>query len=64
MRAITWCLLQAADSTVYLDLGAGKGYLSSMLCSGFCPQHVVMLDSGSFRLKADRCFQLFAALPL
>lgn len=51
---MTAASMQAASETVYLDLGAGKGYMSSMLCSGFAPRHVIMVDSGAFRLKADR----------
>ena len=47
-------LLQNPRETVYVEFGAGKGYLSSMLadCSG--AEKVVMLDRRGFKTKADR----------
>ena len=40
---------------MYVELGAGKGYLTGMLADAYGLGAALMLDSGSFRQKADRC---------
>ncbi|GAB4817542.1 hypothetical protein N2152v2_004588 [Parachlorella kessleri] len=47
-------LLRNLRETVYVEFGAGKGYLSSMLadCSGV--GRLVMMDRRGFKTKADR----------
>ena len=46
--------MQSSDERVYVEVGAGKGYLSSMLANSFRVKKLLMVDSGTFRLKADR----------
>jgi Methyltransferase TRM13 len=48
-------LLDGAARTAYLEFGAGAGYLSNMLAACCDARSLVLIDSGSFRLKADRC---------
>ena len=48
-------LLDGAAGTAYLEFGAGAGYLSNMLVACCEARSLVLIDSGSFRLKADRC---------
>jgi Methyltransferase TRM13 len=48
-------LLDGAAGTAYLEFGAGAGYLSNMLVACCDARTLVLIDSGSFRLKADRC---------
>ncbi|KAA6427896.1 MAG: tRNA guanosine-2 -O-methyltransferase TRM13 protein [Trebouxia sp. A1-2] len=43
-----------AERCVYIEFGAGKGYLSSMLADASAARHFVLLDMRSFRMKADR----------
>lgn len=45
---------QDYQRSVYVEVGAGKGYLSSMLGNSFAVKDMLMVDSGAFRLKADR----------
>ncbi len=49
-------LLANAAATTYVEFGAGKGYLSSMLadCCGGTVGGLVMMDRRGFRGKADR----------
>ena len=42
------------DRTVYIEFGAGTGYLSAMLAECTGARRLVLLDRGSFRMKADR----------
>jgi Methyltransferase TRM13 len=51
-------LLDEAAITAYLEFGAGAGYLSTMLAACCEARKLVLIDSGSFRLKADRCGQV------
>jgi len=46
--------VQNAEGRVYIEFGAGKGYLSSMLADASAARHFVLLDMRSFRMKADR----------
>ncbi len=46
--------MQNAEGHVYIEFGAGKGYLSSMLADASAARHFVLLDMRSFRMKADR----------
>ena len=46
--------LQDSEQAIYVELGAGKGYLTDMLAGTFGIGGALMLDSGSFRRKADR----------
>jgi hypothetical protein len=52
--------------SVYIEFGAGKGYLSGMLAEAFHAQKIVLMDNKSFRQKADRCegFLAFTPVPL
>lgn len=43
------------DQTVYVEFGAGTGYLSAHLAECTSARQLVLLDRGSFRMKADRC---------
>lgn len=47
-------LLEDAADCAYLEFGAGAGYLTSMLVDCCEARDLVLIDSGSFRLKADR----------
>ena len=47
-------LLQNAQKQTYIEFGAGKGYLSSMLADGSDAKQLVVLDNQTFRMKADR----------
>ena len=47
--------LQNAGGRVYIEFGAGKGYLSSMLADASNARDFVLLDVRGFRNKADRC---------
>lgn len=44
-----------ADQTVYVEFGAGTGYLSAHLAECTLARRLILLDRGSFRMKADRC---------
>lgn len=46
---------QDSQHSIYVELGAGKGYLTAMLGSMSTLGGALMLDTGSFRHKADRC---------
>lgn len=46
--------MQEAQQQTYIEFGAGKGYLSSMLADASEAQQFVLLDMRSFRMKADR----------
>lgn len=48
-------LLDGAAETAFLEFGAGAGYLSLMLVACCDARTLVLVDSGTFRLKADRC---------
>ena len=48
------CGLQDARQRTYVEFGAGKGYLSSMLADASEARHIVLVDVRSFRMKADR----------
>ena len=50
---LVW-LVQDAESKVYVELGAGKGYLSCALADCAQVGQVVLVDVGTFRLKGDR----------
>ena len=45
---------QDTKCTNFLELGAGKAYLACMLAEAFPVQHLVLVDSQSFKLQADR----------
>ena len=47
--------MQNAEGRVYVEFGAGKGYLSSMLADASKARDFVLLDVRGFRNKADRC---------
>ena len=47
--------MQNAGGRVYIEFGAGKGYLSSMLADASTARAFVLLDVRGFRNKADRC---------
>ncbi|KAK9813423.1 hypothetical protein WJX73_007811 [Symbiochloris irregularis] len=49
-------LLQGGDDStpVYMELGSGKGYLTDMAAAAFRIRLALLLDTGSFRHKADR----------
>lgn len=47
-------MMQEAQQQTYIEFGAGKGYLSSMLADASEAQQFVLLDMRSFRMKADR----------
>ncbi|DBA70544.1 TPA: hypothetical protein ACH3X2_011942 [Trebouxia sp. C0005] len=57
-------LLQNAERCVYIEFGAGKGYLSSMLADASAARHFVLLDMRSFRMKADRSLRKLENLHL
>ena len=42
------------DRTVYVEFGAGTGYLSAYLAESTGARRLILLDKGSFRKKADR----------
>lgn len=46
------------DQTVYVEFGAGTGYLSAHLAECSSARQLILLDRGSFRMKADRCLLL------
>ncbi len=46
--------MQRSRSFVYVEFGAGKGYLSCMLAESFGAAELVLVDCNSFRLTADR----------
>ena len=46
--------MQNAEARVYVEFGAGKGYLSSMLADASTARQFVLLDVRGFRNKADR----------
>ena len=48
-------LLAGAEGSVYVEFGAGKGYLSAMLAD-CCPgvRRLALVDRRGFKLKADR----------
>lgn len=48
--------MQNAERRVYIEFGAGKGYLSSMLADASDARQFVLLDMRGFRMKADRYF--------
>lgn len=56
MECAVFCLLQNAQEQTYIEFGAGKGYLSSMLADGSDAKHFVFLDNQTFRMKADRYY--------
>lgn len=43
-----------AGATTYVEFGAGKGYLSSMLADCSAARRLVMMDVRGFQKKADR----------
>ena len=47
-------LLQDAERRAFIELGAGKGYLTLMLARATAARNFVLNDVGSFQLKADR----------
>jgi hypothetical protein len=48
-------LLEGASETLYLEFGAGKGYLAGMLGDLARPAHLVLMDYRStFRSKVGR----------
>ncbi|KAL0025254.1 hypothetical protein WJX77_010713 [Trebouxia sp. C0004] len=57
-------LLQNAERHAYIEFGAGKGYLSSMLADSSAARHFVLLDMRSFRMKADRSLRKLENLQL
>lgn len=54
MKQAVLCSSQDAQQQTYVEFGAGKGYLSSMLADGSDAKHFVLLDNQVFRMKADR----------
>ncbi|BDA42263.1 tRNA:m(4)X modification enzyme TRM13 homolog [Coccomyxa sp. Obi] len=54
-------LLQRSRSTIYVEYGAGKGYLSCMLAESFGAAELVLVDCDSFRLTADRTLRKMGA---
>lgn len=46
--------LQSASSSVFVEFGAGKGYLSCMLCHCSEASNLVLVDNQAFRNKAER----------
>ena len=46
--------MQDTRSTNFLELGAGKAYLACMLAEAFPVNSLVLVDSHSFKLQADR----------
>jgi hypothetical protein len=48
-------LLDDAEATVYLELGAGKGYLGGLLAEVAKPQHLVLMDYRSNYKAKVRC---------
>ena len=56
--------MQDGPDLTIVEFGAGKGYLSSMMCDCSPVQRVVLVDNKSFRLKADRLIlPSFVKLP-
>eukprot|EP00892_Ulva_mutabilis_P007843 jgi/Ulvmu1/5430/UM022_0225.1 len=53
-------LMDEPEKTTFVDLAAGKGFMSLMLVRATAACHVVLNDSGSFRLKADRVLRRMA----
>ena len=47
-------MMQHAKEQFYIEFGAGKGYLTSMLADASDARHFVLLDVRSFRNKAER----------
>jgi tRNA:m4X modification enzyme len=47
-------LLKGAKDTTYVELGAGKAYLTLMIARATDATHFVINDNASFRLKGDR----------
>lgn len=57
-------LLQNAEGRVYIEFGAGRGYLSSMLADASDARNFVLLDVRGFRNKADRSLRQLESLRL
>lgn len=48
--------MQDPQHTVFVEFGAGKGYLSCMLAESFPDVgSLILVDRQGFRLTADRC---------
>ncbi len=47
--------MQEAERRVYVELGAGKGYLGLAVAEVAPGTSLVLMDRGTFRLAADRC---------
>lgn len=47
-------LLRGAEGRAFIELGAGKGYLTLMLARATAARNFVVNDVGTFQLKADR----------
>ncbi|KAL3689459.1 hypothetical protein R1sor_015768 [Riccia sorocarpa] len=42
------------DESVYVEFGAGRGYLSQMLCDSYGVSSVVLVERKAYKYKADR----------
>jgi 16S rRNA G1207 methylase RsmC len=47
-------VLQDPQNTLFVEFGAGKGYLSCMLAESMGVGGLVLVDQSGFRLTADR----------
>ncbi|CAM6018850.1 unnamed protein product [Sphagnum balticum] len=47
-----------------VELGAGRGYLSHMLCDCYSVQNVVMIERRSYKFKADRTLRQLKGIAL
>ncbi|CAI7730459.1 unnamed protein product [Closterium sp. NIES-54] len=52
------------EGRVYVELGAGRGYLTHMLCSCFHARHVVMVERRAYKFKADRALRKLSGVNL
>ncbi|CAI5497809.1 unnamed protein product [Closterium sp. Naga37s-1] len=52
------------EGRVYVELGAGRGYLTHMLCSCFLARHVVLVERRAYKFKADRALRKLPGVNL
>jgi len=47
-------LLPPTSDRTYVEMGAGRGYLSAMVCEGWGAPHTVLVERQAYRFKAER----------
>lgn len=53
-------LMEDPEQTTFVDLGAGKGFMSLMLVRATPARNLILNDNRTFRLKADRILRRMA----